>query len=584
MCSLILKKKVIQLLLLVPFFSVGLVLSNTDIFETEIRRLEKYTGGRIGVMAKNLGSGEIVSYRADEKFPTASVIKVPVMVEYFYQVKEGKLNPTQKIVLADSNKWGGSGLFQYFQGTTYQQLIDAVLMMITISDNTATNMVIDVLGKTHLEKLEAVNERMKKLGLKNTRLLNKLMSWETKTDSPESIRYGVGVSTPADMVNLLEQMATFQLVDSTSSKGMISILEKQEYNTIIPRLLPFEITPGLRVAHKSGSVTGVRNDVGLIHSSKANIALAIFIEQSLDRKSGPENEAYLAAAKISRLVWNYFTGNTGFKRTFVTSTDWNSFPGGEWTKVALRNSPYPHFSRENGYQYKEKMFPVDPHYSDSSAVIIIPDGFNETEDGTNLIVHFHGWNNDVLKVMEKFNMIQQLIRSQKNAILVLAQGPYRASDSGGGKMEDDGGLKRYVKEILELLQNEKRIQTIKLNKLIITAHSGGYRPAILSVANGGLQSQINEVYLFDAFYALTDQLIPWLTINKKNKLRSIYTDHLALEHKEFRRLLKKEGLKFSDKFSRKNQISLIHTNAGHSEVIEGTFFEWLKGSCLEEAK
>ncbi len=570
-------------------FLIGLLIITSlgradDHFEAEIRKLEKSIGGRMGVMAKNLNTGEVLQYRADEKFPSASVIKVPVMVEYFYQVNEGKLKPTQKVVLADSNKWGGSGLFQYFSETTYQQIIDAVMMMITISDNTATNMVIDALGETHRAKLNAVNNRMQALGLKSTRLLNKLMSWETKTDSPESIIYGVGVTTPADMVLLFEKMARGELVDSTASAAMIDILEKQQYNDLIPRFLPFETTPELTVAHKTGSVTGVQNDAGLVFSSEADFAIAIFTDQAMDRRDSYENDTVIAVAKAARLVWNHFTGDSGFERPFVTRVNWNSFPSGEWTKIALENSPYPHSSRKDGHQYKDKYYPVDPHYSDSSAVIVTPDGFYETASGVNLIVHFHGWNNDVLKVLEKFNMAQQLIDSKKNAVLVLVQGPYRASDSGGGKMEDESGLKKLVNEILEVLKSENRIENAELNKLIITAHSGGYRPAILAVANGGLQDKIKEVNLFDAFYALTEELIPWLKSYPNAKLRSIYTEHLAPEHEEFIRLLEAQELAFSDKFNSQSRIVLTPTDVGHSEVIEGTFLKWLSGSGLKNRK
>ncbi len=550
-------------------------------FAHQVRALEQATGGRLGVMAKNLATGEVLAYRATEKFPTASLIKLPVLVEYFYQIQAGKVSPNQKVRLTDENKWGGSGLLQFFQGSSELQLSDAAMLMITISDNTATNLVLDALGNTHAEKLAAVNQRMLALGLKNTRLLNKLMSWATKTDAPESVVYGVGVSTPEDMVLLLEKLARGALVDSSSCAAMLEILENQQYNDLIPRLLPFEQNPELHVAHKTGSVTGVQTDAGLVFSDQAHFALAIFIENALDRRDSPDNETVLAGAQVARLVWNHFTGDRGFERPFVSTVNWTAFPGGEWAKVALKNSPYPHSSRQDGYQYQDKIFPVDPHYNDSSAVIVIPDGFSETEHGANLIIHFHGWNNDVLNVLEQFNLAQQLIASGKNAVLVLAQGPYRASDSGGGKMEDEGGLKKLVGEILEVLCAEKRIGSVKLNRLILTAHSGGYRPAILSVARGGLQDKIREVYLFDAFYALSEELLPWLKQDQAPSLRSIFTDHLAPEHDDFKKLLTQANLEFSADLKSASRITLCHTSVGHNEVIDGTFLAWLKVSCLE---
>lgn len=568
------------------FLNMGASLSaqeQTEIpFAEQIHSLEKAIGGRIGIMAKNLRTGDTLAYKSEEKFPTASVIKVPIMAEYFYQLAEGKVKPTQKMKLNGSNKWGGSGLYQFFFGETKHQLIDAVMMMIAISDNTATNLVIDALGSTHEEKLAAVNERMKSLGLKDTRLLNKLMSWATKTDSPESIRYGIGVTTPADMVLLLEKMYRHELVDSASSETMIDLMLKQEYNDLIPRFLPFESTPGLKVAHKGGSVTAVRNDVGLILSLKADIAIAIFCDQIQDRRECSENDGVMAAARAARLVWNYFSGDSGFDRPAITSVDWSGFPGGEWARVMLKHGLFPHEARKDGHTYKDTFFPVDPHYSDSSAIIIVPDGFHEVEDSVDLIVHFHGWNNDVLKVMEKFNMVQQLVNSKKNAILVLAQGPYRASDSHGGKMEDNGGLKNFMDEIIQILKQENRIKHATIGKVIISAHSGGYRPAIFSVEQGGLQEHIAEVFLFDAFYGETERLLPWLESDKNHRLRSIYTEHLADEHVAFMKLLKNARLQYNAEFRASDKISLCPTDVAHNAVIEETFQKWLEGSCLAE--
>lgn len=245
---------------------------------------------------------------------------------------------------------------------------------------------------------------------------------------------------------------------------------------------------------------------------------------------------------------------------------------------------FPHESRKNGHRYKDKFFPVDPHYSDSSAVVIIPDGFHEVDNAVDLIVHFHGWNNDVLKVMEKFSMVQQLVASNKNAILVLAQGPYRASDSHGGKIEDKNGLKNFIQEIIQILQSEQRIELVQIGKIIISAHSGGYRQAIFAVARGGLQENIAEVFLFDAFYRETHRLIPWLQLGRSHRLRSIYTEHLAPEHQDFVKLLTKTQLKYSQYFLKSEQIILCPTNVPHNKVIQGTFQKWLEGSCLSDRK
>ncbi len=566
----------------------------------ELRALEKSFAGRFGFMAKNLRTGEVIAWRAEEKFPTASLIKLPVMVEYFYQAAAGRLDPLQKVILAPAEVRGGSGLLQLFAPGPEVRLIDAVLLMIVVSDNSATNLVIDALGSTHAEKLAAVNGRMAALGLENTRLLNRLMAWGTKTDSSESIRYGVGVSTPADMLLLLEKLYHGDLADSLSNKKMIEILGAQLNDSAIPRFLPVE-TDNILVAHKTGGVTGVATDAGLVLSEKADLAIAAFTEQGPDRRDSADNQMKTAIARAARLAWNHFTGDSALERPFLTSVDWNAFPGGEWARIFLSNAPYPHPSRQEGWHYQDKYFPRDPHYIDSSAVIVIPEGFKPRNGAVDLIVHFHGWNNDDLGVLERYQLPQQLAASRRNAVLVLAQGPWRAQDSGGGKMEEEGGCKRMIEEILAVLRAEHRIGAEeRLGKVIVSAHSGGYRPAIYAVSRGGLQKEISEVFLFDAFYALTEELIPWLKLDKKHRLRSVYTEHLAGENAAFRELLRTHRLRFAEaaprdasgqqaevadeRAERTKKLSALFepTAECHSCVIIGRFQRWLEASSLGE--
>jgi hypothetical protein len=271
---------------------------------------------------------------------------------------------------------------------------------------------------------------------------------------------------------------------------------------------------------------------------------------------------------------------------------WQRSPGYEWARLYLRYSPFPHPSRDNGYTYQEsaadsttkKIFPRHPHYDDSTAIIVIPQGYHLVGGGNDLIIHFHGWWNEVDSVMKTFGLVEQLLASRKNAILVLAQGPHRAPDSRGGKMEDEGGLRRFVEEILQTLKTEKKIASNKIGRVILSAHSGGYRPTAFAVANGGLAEHIRELFLFDAFYANYDKFIPWLKQTKKNHLRSIYTEHLADEHQDFMKMLEKEKLKYTDQLSSGARIVLMPTTVCHNCVIEENFKKWLEVSCLATLK
>ena len=187
--------QIVLLMATVPVFAAAQPSQNS--LMKEIQKFEKEYGGHLGVMAKNLRTGEEVRYNAEERFPTASVIKFPVMVAYYQAVSEGRLDPQQRITLTASDK-KPSLLQQLGDGLT-MTIQDAVRLMIVLSDNTATNLVLDRLADTHAARLQTVNDLMMRLGLKNTRLLNRFYTWDTKQPTPEGIRYGLGVSTPEDM-------------------------------------------------------------------------------------------------------------------------------------------------------------------------------------------------------------------------------------------------------------------------------------------------------------------------------------------------------------------------------------------------
>ena len=198
--------------------------------------------------------------------------------------------------------------------------------------------------------------------------------------------------------------------------------------------------------------------------------------------------------------------------------------------------------------------------------------------------HFHGWWNAVDSVMKTFGLVEQLLASRKNALLVLAQGPFRAPDSRGGKMEEENGLRLFVEEILQNLKAAQKITGTKIGRVILSAHSGGYRPTAFAVEKGGLAKNIRELFLFDAFYGQYEKFIPWLRLNRKNRLRSIYTEHLADEHRDFMALLQKEKLPYTDQLAAKNRIVLLPTAVCHNCVLADNFKRWLEVSVLEKIR
>jgi beta-lactamase class A len=558
---------ILAALLVAAINSTSLAADQGKVLE-ELQRLEQQFGGHLGVMARNLATGEAVGYNSAERFPTASAIKLPVMAAFFYLADRKSVDPGEKVVLSGEDRKAGSGILQFMSPGTTLTLLDAVKLMIILSDNTATNLVLDRLGDSHETRMRAVNDFLMAKGLKNTRILNRLYTWQTKLRTPEAIRYGIGVSTPEDMVSLLEALYEGTLVDSASCRAMLDILKLQSDHDMIPRLLPQEECTYFETAHKTGAVNETKVDVGLVLSDKINIALAIFVDKHPDHRDGVDNKAVQLAAHVSRAIWNYFTGGSGYhdRKVVASDVDWNTFPGGRWAIYRSSFAPFPHKERFEGFRGSDgTVYPYDPHYADSSITVFVPEGFTETPHGTNLIVHFHGHANDNMGVLEKYGMPQAMIAQKVNALLILPQGPYRARDSFGGKMEDTEGFKRMVDDVLATMRREGVLSTVAINNIIVSAHSGGYRPAAYVLDRGGLTDHVTDVFLFDAFYGEHEFYRKWLTAGR-GVLRGAYTDHLADEHEKF------EGSIAGEPRSR---LHFERTTVAHEEVVQSFFPDWL---------
>lgn len=280
-----------------------------NLIEADLINLSKDYSGTLGLYAKNLKTGEIISVNSDSLFPTASVIKLPVLIAFFNKVKYGEINPNEYAIVKDSQKVGGAGIIQFFEGDVKMKLIDLATLMIILSDNTATNAIIDQLGVSHDQKLDYVNSTMEAYGLKNTKILNKVFSYATKKSTPEAKRFGLGYSTPQEMGNLLELIYYNKVIDSFYSNWIIRIMKNQQDETMIRKLLPYyELKEGEKivVANKTGAVDRSRIDVGIVYSPKCDFVIAVFADQSKDTRWSYDNKAENAVAKAARIVYDYF--------------------------------------------------------------------------------------------------------------------------------------------------------------------------------------------------------------------------------------------------------------------------------------
>lgn len=224
----------------------------------EIRRIAARLPAATAFEVLDLSSGYVAGYNAGASMPAASTIKVPVMVEVFTQLERGDFSLDRRITLEASDKDDGSGdLCDAPVGSSYS-VSDLLARMIDVSDNTAANMLIRLVGRHN------INRDMYELGLHRTHVYDyiRTQGWSVRNE----LR-----SSPADMVRLLALMAKRQLVDEWASNQMISILEEDEFNTLLPQSLPDDVL----VAHKTGSLFDTLNDVGIVYADGAPYVIAV---------------------------------------------------------------------------------------------------------------------------------------------------------------------------------------------------------------------------------------------------------------------------------------------------------------------
>jgi hypothetical protein len=256
------------------------------------------------------------------------------------------------------------------------------------------------------------------------------------------------------------------------------------------------------------------------------------------------------------------------------------------------SAPFPHPTRAAGHTYKEKLYSAAEHYADSSVAIFVPNGFRDT-GRADFVIHFHGWNNTVGGTLAGYQLIEQLMASGKNAILIVPEGPRNAPDSFGGKLEDADGFKRFIEELMTTLKQRSVLQKESaVGNIILSGHSGGYRVISAILDRGGMAAQVKEVWLFDALYAETPRFLGWYE-KHPGRLINIYTDGGGTkdDSEAMMALLKERKTSFvaleetnaTPTILKTNQLLFLHTDLGHNDVVakRKQFGSYLETSCLE---
>jgi beta-lactamase class A len=270
-----------------------------DALAARLTALAKAHKGKVAIGVKHLETGESFFLDADRVMPTASLIKVAVLLEAYHQADEGKVSLTDKVTLRNSDKVPGSGILTYhFSAGASFPLRDAVRLMMAYSDNTATNLVLDKVG------IANVNKRMADWGLKQTRINAKVFKGSTTSVDPtRTKKYGLGSTTAREMVELFAQLELSDRLRPVLKRAVLEHLFKNVDTKKFPRLLP----AGTRVAHKDGSVNDARTDAGILYTPGGAVVVCVLTNDNADRRWTNDNAGDLLCARVARAVHNHFT-------------------------------------------------------------------------------------------------------------------------------------------------------------------------------------------------------------------------------------------------------------------------------------
>lgn len=269
----------------------------------EIKLREKIAGfsGTVSLYARNLDTGREVGIDPDRRVRTASTIKFPIACALAAEVEAKRARWDERLVIRAQDKVSGAGVLSDFSDGETVSLRDARTMMIIVSDNTATNLILDRISA------DRVNAFLGSLGLTQTRSMRKIRGdgtqlkpaegWSREGEKPENKRFGIGASTSREMVRLLEMLEQGKVVSASASKELLAVLERQQYKDGIGRF-----SGEWRVASKSGSLDALRSDVGIVYTPHGRIAIAITIDDMPNIDYSPDNAGVKLISELSRVL------------------------------------------------------------------------------------------------------------------------------------------------------------------------------------------------------------------------------------------------------------------------------------------
>ena len=248
--------------------------------------------GRVGIYVRHLESGESVEINADEMFPTASMIKVPILIGVFKAIERGELEFDQKLTYTDSLLYEGEDILGAFADSSEIALSQVLMLTITTSDNTAA------LWAQHLAGTGTkINEWLARNGFDSTRVNSRTpgrrSNWE---------KHGWGQTTPREMAELIVSIREGRVVSPAASETMYRFLTRIYWNGEALSQIP----PWIQTASKEGEVSQSRSEVVLVNGPSGDYVFCVITDDQVDRRYAADNEGFELIRNVSAILWNHF--------------------------------------------------------------------------------------------------------------------------------------------------------------------------------------------------------------------------------------------------------------------------------------
>lgn len=287
------------LFLLFTVFSTAIFAQKVDQkLQRHLQELVNGFKGDVGIYVQNLRTGKTTSINADTLFPTASMIKVPIMCGIFNEIEKGNLSYNQELIYCDSLFYAGEDILGSFKDGERIKLSKVQMLSITTSDNTASLWLQKLIGG------ESINNWLETNGFKNLRINSR-----TPGRRADWQKYGWGQTTPHEMADLLVKIREGKAVSSAASERMYRNLIRIYFDGHALSQIP----PYIQVASKQGAVDKSRSEVVLVNAPHGDYVFCVITKNQEDTSWSPQNEGYRLIADVSALLWNYFEPKSSWK-------------------------------------------------------------------------------------------------------------------------------------------------------------------------------------------------------------------------------------------------------------------------------